>query len=81
LDANARAHALFETLGEVSTWVSDDTKRSHSEIAWNGARRMRNRLIHGYDDIEYELVWKAIEEDIPLLLKQLQALDSELKLL
>ena len=70
---------LFETLGEASTWVSDETRSSHHDIAWNGARRMRNRLIHGYDDIEYELVWKAIEEDIPLLLQQLQALYSELK--
>ena len=69
---------LFETLGEATTKVSKETKTAHPDIAWEGARRMRNRLIHGYDDIEYELVWNAIVEDIPLLLDQLISLQSVL---
>jgi uncharacterized protein with HEPN domain len=69
---------LFETLGEATTKVSKETKTVYPDIAWEGARRMRNRLIHGYDDIEYELVWNAILEDIPLLLSQLRKLKEEL---
>jgi uncharacterized protein with HEPN domain len=70
---------LFETLGEAASKVSTDTKAMHSEIPWNDVKAMRNRLIHGYDDIEYELVWLALEQDVPELLMQLHALASELQ--
>ena len=70
---------LFETLGEAASKVSKEIKAKHSKIPWNDVKAMRNRLIHGYDDIEYELVWLALEEDVPDLLMQLRVLVSELQ--
>ncbi len=70
---------LFETLGEAATRVSNQTKKANPEIPWRDATDMRNRLIHGYDDIEYESVLKTVEEEIPALLIQLRALQSAQK--
>lgn len=35
---------------------------------------MRNRMIHGYDDIDMEIVWETVERDIPRLILQLERL-------
>ena len=40
-------------------------------------RGMRNRVIHRYDDIDMEVVWETVEQDIPRLIVQLEGLVSE----
>lgn len=39
----------------------------HSEIPWQVIYAMRNRLSHGYDKIDYEMVWKTVCNDLPEL--------------
>src|SRR5438132_14287971 len=62
---------LFETLGEAATKVSPDVKDSHPDIPWTAASDTRNRLIHGYDDLDMSILWYASEHNIPPLLEQL----------
>lgn len=61
----------IEVIGEASTKVSDATCGRIVGIDWRGVRRMRNRLIHGYDTIDAARVWDAVEIDVPPLIAAL----------
>lgn len=63
----------IEVIGEASTKVSDATKAGIAGIDWSGVRRMRNRLIHGYDTIDAARVWDAVEIEVPPLVSALTA--------
>ncbi len=69
---------LFETLGEAAGKVSAELRSAHPEIPWLAASDTRNRLIHGYDDLDYSILWYAAEHNVPPLLVQLVALRIEL---
>ena len=71
---------LFEIIGEAAVGVSIEFKEKYPDVPWNAIIGMRNRLIHGYYDIDLDIVWKTIEEDIPLLVSELEKiLDDEEK--
>jgi uncharacterized protein with HEPN domain len=44
---------------------------AHPEVPWRNMRGMRNRMAHGYFDVNLELVWQTAQEWLPELLKQL----------
>lgn len=46
----------------------------HPEVPWRGMRGMRNRIAHGYFDINLDVVWDTVQTALPDLLKQLPAL-------
>ncbi|HHT9121038.1 MAG TPA: HepT-like ribonuclease domain-containing protein [Candidatus Hypogeohydataceae bacterium YC41] len=63
-----RASAIirkFEIIGEAAKNVPESIKQKHSSIPWGDMAGLRNRLIHFYFGIKYELVWNTIKEDIP----------------
>ena len=43
----------------------------HDEIEWRGMKGMRNRIAHGYFDINLDVVWDTVQTALPLLLRQL----------
>ena len=45
----------------------------HSQIPWRSMRGMRNRIAHGYFDINLDIVWETVQTALPELLKQLSA--------
>jgi uncharacterized protein with HEPN domain len=55
----------FEIIGEAAKHIPDQMREKHSEIAWLRMAGMRDRLIHAYFGIDYELVWDAIKIEIP----------------
>jgi len=63
----------IEVIGEAATKVSHAMQERVCGIDWEGVRRMRNRLIHGYDTIDPARVWDAVEIDIPGLIDALAA--------
>lgn len=63
----------IEIIGEAATKVSEATQARVAGIDWRGIRRMRNRLIHGYDAIDPARVWDAVELDVPGLVDALEA--------
>jgi uncharacterized protein with HEPN domain len=65
---------LLEIIGEASNCVSTAFSSQNPEIPWTKMIGMRNRLIHGYFDINYDIVWDTIVNDIPGLIHHLQKL-------
>jgi uncharacterized protein with HEPN domain len=66
-------------VGEAATKVMDgyiDFTQQHPEIPWRSMRNMRNRMAHGYFEINLDVVWDTVQEWLPELLKQLAALPS-----
>ena len=59
---------LLEIIGEAVRALSPSFCQSHPEIPWKKMVGMRDRLIHGYFDINLDIVWETIKKDLPDLL-------------
>lgn len=65
---------LVEIVGEASSKVSSETQSKYPSIPWPQAIGMRNRLIHGYDSVDSEVLWDTIEVDLPSLITKLETI-------
>jgi uncharacterized protein with HEPN domain len=65
---------LFEILGEAAKNVSEVTKNRSPEIPWREIAGTRNRLIHGYFNVDLDILWQITTADIPFLIEQLEKL-------
>ena len=64
-------------IGEAATKVMDgyaEFTEAHVNVPWRSMRNMRNRMAHGYFDINLDVVWDTVQEWLPELLKQLHAI-------
>ena len=69
---------LIEIIGEAATRVSPEGQRKYPSIPWPEIVGMRNRLIHGYDEVDLNILWDTLEFDLPPLVATLQQiLESE----
>jgi uncharacterized protein with HEPN domain len=59
-------------IGEAANNLDFDFCEKHSEIPWHEIISMRNRLIHGYSEINYKQVWNTATQSIPLLKKHIK---------
>lgn len=64
----------IEVLGEAAARVSDETRASTADVPWTSIVGMRNRLVHGYFDVDAEIVWRTVTAEIPTLLATLKRL-------
>ena len=68
---SAVLHQLL-ILGEAGKRLSQEFRAQHEEIPWKKVVGMRDKLIHGYDDVDLNEVWKTVRSDIPRLIQQLE---------
>lgn len=64
-------------IGEAATKVMDgypEFIQAHPEVPWRSMRGMRNRIAHGYFDINLDVVWATIQTALPQLIQQLEAI-------
>ena len=59
---------LVEIVGEAAKQVGDETKGAFPDVPWREAARMRDRLVHHYFDINRDILWTTVTEDLPALL-------------
>lgn len=64
----------LEIIGEAAKQIPDGFRRAHPAIDWRGMAGMRDRLIHGYFSVDYELVWDVVAHKIPEVKRQLEPL-------
>jgi uncharacterized protein with HEPN domain len=65
---------LLEIIREAAWGISENLRNKHPEIAWRQMAGMRNRLIHGYFDVNNDLVWETVTLELPPLITQIKAL-------
>ena len=65
---------LVEIVGEAASRVSMPTRERHCEIPWPNIVGMRNRLIHGYDVVDLNLLWDTVTTDLPPLIAALEGI-------
>jgi uncharacterized protein with HEPN domain len=63
-----------EIMGEATGRLSLAFCEQHPEIPWSRIRGMRNRMIHGYDDIDTDIVWDTVDRHIPRIVSQVERL-------
>ena len=62
---------LLEIIGEAAARVPDEERSRRPGVPWASIVGLRNRLIHGYDDVDHDIVWKIVTTDIPSLVSRL----------
>ena len=68
---------LLEIIGEAAKSVSAETREQYPDIPWKEIGGTRDRLIHGYFDVDWDIVCKVIENDIPKLKSQIDILVNQ----
>lgn len=55
----------LEIIGEAAKKVPDDFRATHAGVEWRAMAGMRDRLIHDYFGVDFELVWDVVRNRIP----------------
>ncbi len=63
---------LLEIIGEAARGISGEFRQAHPNVAWKKMTGMRDRLIHGYFDVNLDVVWETATVDLPPLIVQLE---------
>lgn len=69
---------LMEVIGEAATRVPEEFRARYPQVPWRDVADLRNRLIHGYDTVDFDRLWAILRQDIPSLIDQLEAILRDL---
>jgi uncharacterized protein with HEPN domain len=64
----------FQVVGEAARRVPAEVQAAHPEIPWSDVQKMRHVLVHDYDTIRVEILWRTIRVHLPPLVEPLKAL-------
>ncbi|MCE2500029.1 MAG: DUF86 domain-containing protein [Dehalococcoidia bacterium] len=68
---------LMEVLGEAARRVPDEFRARYPYVPWRQTTDLRNVLIHDYDTVDFDALWRIVQEHLPPLVPQLQAIIDE----
>ena len=81
--ATAALERFLEIVGEGVKRLPMDLRAQHPDVPWKEIAGTRDHLSHGYDDVDYQVLWDAVQKDLPVLLgtveQMLKDLDSSRK--
>ena len=65
---------FVEVIGEAASRLSDDTRDAAPKVPWHEIIAMRNRLVHGYFAVDFDILWTVVHDDLPGLITTLEDL-------
>jgi uncharacterized protein with HEPN domain len=68
---------LVEIIGEAASRVSPITQDAHPRVPWRQIVGTRNRLVHGYDEIDFDVLWRIVSAELPPLVEQIETILAE----
>jgi len=68
---------LLEIIGEAARGISTEFRQAHPDLPWKSMVGMRDRLIHAYFDINLDVVWETVTQDLPSLIGQLEKIVAD----
>jgi uncharacterized protein with HEPN domain len=78
LDSDEMLHfaliRAIEIIGEAASKISVEARSTSPGVPWPEIIGMRNRLIHAYFDVNLDILWRTVQEAIPVLLNQLKTI-------
>jgi uncharacterized protein with HEPN domain len=69
----------LEIIGEATKKLPPDFLAAHPAVEWALMAKTRDRLIHGYFNIDYSLVWETVEKKVPRLREQIGEILKDLE--
>ena len=67
----------LEIVGEAASRISPDFRKDHPQLAWQDMIGMRHKLIHAYYRINLNIVWRTVQEELPVLISELEKILAE----
>ena len=64
---------LLEIVGEAASRISPDIRARHPEVPWTEIIGLRHRLVHGYDQVDLDVLWQILTKDLPPLVESLES--------
>ena len=61
-------------IGEAVAQISQELKDRHTDLPWSDIKAFRNVLVHGYFALDWEIIWEAVQHDVPALARQIRAI-------
>ena len=68
-----------EIIGEASYRINEDTRHQLPDVPWEDIIGMRHRLVHAYFDINLDILWKTVTEDLSMLNSLLEPILDRIK--
>ena len=66
----------LQIVGEAATRLPASVHEAEPQVAWAEIIGLRNILVHGYDTVDLDILWRIAEKDLPLLISRLEVLVS-----
>jgi uncharacterized protein with HEPN domain len=63
---------VIQIIGEAANRVSKEGQTRYPDIPWREAIAARNRIVHGYDSVDYDIIWRILTEEFPVLITALE---------
>lgn len=68
---------LVEIIGEAANRVPDEVQNKYLDLPWIQMIGARNRLTHGYDSVDFDILWAIVSRDLPIVITRLEKILEE----
>jgi len=70
---------VMEVLGEAVKRLPEELRQRYSQVPWKLVAGMRDKISHGYDSVDYQTLWDAVQNDLPELVTTAQQMLADLE--